>query len=373
MNTRIQRLQAVLEERGLDALLVSAPGEEGVGWDNRYYLSGFSGSTGVLLVTRTGATLAVDFRYVEQARNECGPNGIDVFEAAGPRSVWFGRFFAEGGAAGRRTGVSTRDLTYAGYLSVARAVDEMAPDDRPELVPAAGLIEGLRRVKGPEELPLLERAVAIADTAFGRLERALEPGMTEREAAALFAREVRDAGGDDISFPTIIAAGAAGAMPHAQPGDTPLGEGRPIVCDLGARVRGYCSDLTRTVVLGEPDARFREIYAIVYEAQRTAIAGVEPGMRAADADALARDVIVKAGYGDEFGHGLGHGVGLAVHEAPYLGGSSEDVLEEGMAFTIEPGIYLPGWGGVRIEDVVVLEGGRARVLSHARKMTPAGV
>ena len=372
MSSNIRRLQAVLEERGLDALLISAPGEEGIGWDNRYYLSGFSGSTGVLLVTRTRATIAVDFRYVGQAHNECGASGIEVFESVGPRAGWFGRFLAHLGG-GSRLGVSTRDLTYAGFLSLTAAVAAMDPDDRPDLLPATGVVEALRSVKAADELSLLQRAIDIGDTAFGRLERGLAPGMTERQAAALFAREVLEAGGDDIAFPTIIAAGPSGAMPHAQPGDALLGEGRPIVCDLGARVGGYHSDLTRTVVLGEPDARFREIYAIVYEAQRTAIAGVEPGMRAADADALARDVIVRAGYGGQFGHGLGHGVGLAVHEAPYLGSSSEDVLEEGMAFTIEPGIYLPGWGGVRIEDVVVLEGGGARVLSHARKMTPAGV
>ena len=142
--------------------------------------------------------------------------------------------------------------------------------------------------------------------------------------------------------------------------------------DVGAQFGGYCSDLPRTVVLGQQDARFREIYSIVFEAQRAAIEGVEAGMTCVDADGLARSVIEKAGYGERFGHGLGHGVGLAVHEDPYLGPNGSDTLEEGMVFTIEPGIYLPGWGGVRIEDIVVLENGKARVLSKARKLTPAG-
>jgi Xaa-Pro aminopeptidase len=162
-------------------------------------------------------------------------------------------------------------------------------------------------------------------------------------------------------------------MPHAHPTPEPVGADRPIVIDMGAKFAGYCSDLTRTIFLGEPDAKFREIYDIVFEAQRAAIEGIEVGMKTTAAHQLAQDVIDKAGYGDRFGHGLGHGVGLDVHEDPYLGKSGEGTLEEGMVFTIEPGIYLPGWGGVRIEDIVVLENGKARVMSKARKLTPAGV
>jgi Xaa-Pro aminopeptidase len=197
--------------------------------------------------------------------------------------------------------------------------------------------------------------------------------MTELELAALVEREVRAAGGDGIAFNTIAAAGPAGAMPHAHPGHTPLGQGRPIVVDMGARSAGYCSDLTRTFVIGASDARFHEIYEVVFEAQRNAIEKIEAGMSGKDAHELAASVIEKAGYGDQFGHGLGHGVGLQVHERPYLGRTSEDTLQEGMVFTVEPGIYLPGWGGVRIEDIVVLENGRARTLSHAPKLVPAGV
>ncbi|HNO66737.1 MAG TPA: M24 family metallopeptidase, partial [Tepidiformaceae bacterium] len=201
----------------------------------------------------------------------------------------------------------------------------------------------------------------------------LSPATPETAAADVFAARVKAAGGEDISFETIIAAGPNGAMPHAHPTGDAVGEGQPIVCDLGARYGGYCSDLTRTIVLGKPDAKFREIYEIVFEAQRAAIEGVEAGMKGSTAHKLAQDVIDRAGYGERFGHGLGHGVGLDVHEAPYLGTTSTDTLEEGMVFTIEPGIYLPGWGGVRIEDVVVLENGRARVLSKAPKLTPAGL
>ena len=373
MTDRISRIRAVLDERGLDALLICAPGEEGLGAANRRYVSGFTGSTGVVLVTLERAMLAADFRYTEQAERECGPRGIEVYPALGPRKEWFRQLIGESGLAGKRAGISPRDVSYAGFLSIQDILDEMPAAERPGLTPAHGIVESLRRVKEPEELALLEGAIAVSDGAFERLEGQLSPEMTEREAAEAFAANVRLAGGEDISFPTIVAGGPWGAMPHASPRPEQLGMNRPIVIDMGARFAGYCSDLTRTIVLGQPDEKFREIYGIVFEAQAAAIAGIETGMRAADAHRLAAGVIDRAGYGERFGHGLGHGVGLDVYEDPYLGLSSEDVLEEGMVFTIEPGIYLPGWGGVRIEDIVAMENGRARVLSHARKLTPAGV
>jgi Xaa-Pro aminopeptidase len=239
-------------------------------------------------------------------------------------------------------------------------------------VPAPPIVEHLRAVKDAVELAALQRAIDVADASFEALLAQLTPAMTEREAAAIFERGTVEHGGEGPSFATIVASGAHAAMPHAQPTDDALGEGRTVVIDMGARARGYCSDLTRTVVLGMPGPRFHEIYDIVFEAQQDAIEHVEAGMTGAAAHELAASVIARHGYGERFGHGLGHGVGLEVHEHPYLGPSSEDVLENGMTFTIEPGIYLPGWGGVRIEDVVILENGRARVLSHAPKLTPAG-
>ncbi|MCO5202920.1 MAG: aminopeptidase P family protein [Chloroflexi bacterium] len=373
MTDRLTRIRIELQDRNLDALLVSAPGEEELGAATRRYVSGFTGSTGQVLVTRDRAIFAADFRYIEQAERECVPRGFEVFPALGARKEWFPKLIGEADLAGKRVGVSTRDLSYAGYLSMLDYLEPLPGPDRPEFVPAKGIIEKLRRKKDPEELALLQRAIHISDDAFERLETALTPEMTELEAAEVFAANVKAAGGEDISFPTIVAGGPWSAMPHASPRAERLGTDRPVVIDMGARYEGYCSDLTRTVVIGQPDAKFREVYGIVFEAQQAAIAGAEAGMKASDAHLLAQDVIAAAGYGDRFGHGLGHGVGLDVHEDPYLGTSSEDVLEEGMVFTIEPGIYLPGWGGVRIEDIVVLENGRARVLSHARKLTPAGV
>jgi len=371
--TRLARIRAELERANLDALLVSAPGEENLGGESRYYASGFTGSTGMVLVTRHKAVIAADFRYTEQAERECEPNGFEVFAALGDRRTWFANWVEAAGISGKRVGLATHDMTYAGRLYLSTLSRTLPAAQRPKWLPAPDIIGKLRRTKDADEMARLQSAIDVSDRAFERLEAALTPEMTELQASDIFAANVKAEGGDDISFETIVAGGPNGAMPHARPTDAALGAGRPIVIDMGAKVRGYCSDLTRTVVIGTPDPKFHEIYDIVFEAQQNAISKVEPGMTGLQAHNLAHDVIAAAGYGERFGHGLGHGVGLAVHEDPYLGRSAKDVLEEGMVFTIEPGIYLPGWGGVRIEDIVVLENGKARVLSHARKLTPTGV
>jgi len=352
--------------------MISAPGEEHLGMEARYYTSGFTGSAGVVLVTRDRAVIAADFRYTEQAERECVPRGFEVFKALEGRKEWWPKFVAEAGIAGKKVGVASHDLTYAGRLSLTALSQPLKAADRPAWTPAPEILNKLRVVKDSDELRLLQAAIDISDRAFERLEVEIVPETSELVAAEIFARNVRAEGGDDISFETIVAGGPNGAMPHAHPTPENVGADRPIVIDMGAKFGGYCSDLTRTIVLGQPDAKFWEIYGIVYEAQQTAIERVKVGMKSNDAHKLAQDVIEKAGYGERFGHGLGHGVGLAVHEDPYLGKSGESTLEEGMVFTIEPGIYLPGWGGVRIEDIVVLENGKARVMSKAHKLTPAG-
>ncbi|MGI8422937.1 MAG: M24 family metallopeptidase [Chloroflexota bacterium] len=363
-------MRAALDEAGLDALLVSAPGEENLGRASRYYFAAFTGSTGLVLILPERAIFAADFRYIEQAERECGPRGFEVFPALGAGREWFPKLVVEAGLSGKKVGLSKSDLTFGGYLRLQKLIGVLPEGDRPAFEPAPRIIETLRRRKDAEELALVQRAIDISDAACDSVVVGLAPEQTEQDVADAFRQAVKAAGGEDVSFDTIVAAGPWGAMPHAHPRNERLGAGKPIVIDMGARYGGYCSDLTRTVTIGAPGAKFREIYDIVFHAQQAAIAGIETGMSGRQAHDIAHDVIDAAGYGDRFGHGLGHGIGLDVHEAPHVGRTSDDVLEEGMVFTIEPGIYIPGWGGVRIEDIVVLENGKPRVLSHAAKRSP---
>lgn len=375
MSDRLVRVRTALAEAGLDGLLISSPVDDVFGKhsQNRLYVSGFSGSAGVALLTAERAIVAVDSRYTEQAGRESVPRGFTVFPAAGRKANWLPALVREAGLSRKKLGISKADLSYGGFVELTEAVATMPEQDRPELLPAPPIVENLRKYKDAAELELLQRAISAGDSAFDAVEARLQAGQTETEIADAVERAVREGGAEGLSFSTIVAGGAWAAMPHAAPRDVPVPAGVPIVIDMGAQYRGYCSDLTRTVTIGPADAKFRKIYEIVFEAQRAAIKGVEAGMTGPAAHKLAADVIARHGYGDRFGHGLGHGVGLEVHEAPYLGPTSEDTLDEGMVFTIEPGIYIPGWGGVRIEDVVVLENGLARVLSHANKIVPAGV
>ena len=214
----------------------------------------------------------------------------------------------------------------------------------------------------------LDRAIALADAAFQEVASRVEPGWTEQQVAWAIERYIREHGGEGPSFPTIVAGGPAGALPHARARAVPLERGQGVVIDMGALLDGYCSDMTRTIFLGEPDDRFKRIYDIVLTAQLAAEEIIEAGMEGGRAHQIAVKVIEAAGHGEHFGHGAGHGIGLKVHESPWLTRGSTDVLQDGMVFSVEPGIYLPDWGGVRIEDLVVLEHGRCRVLTRSPKM-----
>jgi len=225
----------------------------------------------------------------------------------------------------------------------------------------------MRAIKDNAELATIRRAVAISDGAVEHIKKMIRPGITEKEIAWELEFYMRTHGADQLAFPIIAAAGPNGAMPHAVPSDRAVLPGEPIVMDLGARVDGYNSDLTRTICIGEPDERFRQVYGVVLKAQLAAEEAIRPGMQGREADAVAREVISKAGYGEYFGHGLGHGVGLAVHEKPGVGKTSEDLLLPGSVVTVEPGIYIPGWGGIRIEDTVIVTDDGIEVLSQATK------
>jgi Xaa-Pro aminopeptidase len=356
-STRLDRLRARLEELDVDALLVTTP-------SNRRWVSGFTGTAGTLLVSADQALFATDSRYYEQVKTQA--SAFTLLEANGAMSDWGPRLLE--GFGGKRIGFEPQGMSYATYQEWTELIAGLPEHARPSLMPAPAAIEALRAVKEPDEIDALTRAVLLGDAAFTHAASVARPGMTERELAWEVQRYAMEHGADDLSFPTIIAGGPWGALPHAYPRDVALDEGQGLVMDLGVIVDGYCSDLTRTIFLGEPDDQFKRIYGIVLTAQEMAEERIEAGMTGEQAHQIAVTVISEAGYGEYFGHGLGHGVGLDIHEAPRLGPRSKDALVEGQVVTVEPGIYIPGWGGVRIEDQCVLDGGRLRRLSTAAKL-----
>jgi len=368
VSERLERLRHSMANVGLDGFLVGAPVEDTFHTHaaNRRYLSGFTGSMGWLLITADSAFIAVDFRYFEQAEREAP--GFHLFRTNGGMENWLPQLLGEAALMKKRAGFEPAGVTVSTYQAMKKALEKLAADERPKLLAAPPLVEELRVIKEPAEVAALQRAVDLGDEAFERVAQRIEPGWTELQVAWEIEKYAREHGADGLSFETIVAAGPWGAMPHAQPRDRPIQAGEPVVIDMGVRVDGYCSDLTRTIAVGGEDARFREVYDIVLTAQLAAEELVRSGMGGEEAHMLAHSIIAEAGYGESFGHGLGHGVGLLVHEAPRLAKQSKDELKDGMVATIEPGIYISGWGGVRIEDMVVFEDGKARVMSHAGKL-----
>jgi Xaa-Pro aminopeptidase len=353
--SRLHRLRETLEDEELDGILISTP-------ENRRYVSGFAGTAGYLLVSQSDAVLATDFRYVEQAERQAPEFRIERISEPG----WLPGLAREVGA--KRLGFESRHMTVSAHSAFRKSIDEADGDGNLELVETSDLVDKMRAWKSPDEIEILARAIEITDEALEEVASGLELGVTEEEVAWELEKAMRERGAEAIGFDTIVGAGPNGALPHHRADGTVIADGDLVVIDMGAQYQGYCADLTRTVVVGEPDEKFWPVYNTVLEAQLAAEQEVRPGMTGKEVDALARDIIAEAGYGENFGHSLGHGVGLAVHEFPHIGSKSEDPVEDGMVFTIEPGIYLSGWGGVRIEDVVVLEKGHARVLSKASKL-----
>ena len=351
---RIDKLRQSLaqSEERLDALLVYQP-------ENRRYMSGFTGSEAMLLVTQDRAVLATDSRYWEQAEREAPE--FSLFKVKTRYVMEMADLLAAAG-----------NPQHIGFESTFITVDQLdqLTDAAPQVewIATKDLIEDLRVIKDEGEIALMRRAARIADEGFEFLCRTLRPGMTEHEAAWELEAYMRTHGADKIAFDLIVGSGPGGAEPHHHSSSRAIEAGEPIVLDLGARVNGYNSDLTRTICLGEPkDEHFMEVYSIVLRAQGAALNGIRAGMTGIEADKLARDVIEAAGYGENYGHGLGHGVGLAVHEEPRAGRLAEGVLPAGSTLTVEPGIYLPGWGGVRIEDLTLVGENGVQLLCHASK------
>jgi len=357
---RMNRLRTILADRGLDAAVISHP-------SNRFYLSGYSGedvppdeSAGFLLIDPGTAALLTSATNLGWAQAEA--NGLEVVAWTRP----WARSVAERirGCSWRRVGFEDTAMTVAMHRGI---IDELG--DAVALVPLGGLVDDLRLVKDAGEIETLAAAIRLGDLVFGAATADLDPGMTERGVAWRIERLMREHGADGPAFPTIVAAGPHGARPHHDPTDRPIGSGEPVVIDMGARLNGYHGDLTRTIWLGQPSPRLREVYNVVERAQAAALKEIRAGVRAKDIDAFARVVVEAAGYGDAFTHGLGHGLGVRVHEGPSLSKTSDDVLEAGQVVTVEPGVYLPDWGGVRIEDVGVVEQDGFRVLTTAPKPT----
>lgn len=349
---RLTKLRRKLTDEGLNAILITNPA-------NRRYLSGFTGSAGTLIVSPDRALLATDFRYYEQVEKQSPQFELvkieDKFTALLPDLV--------GEMGIQQLGFESDDVTVALHERLANVLPEGM-----EFVATSGVVEELRAVKDEDELAKLRRAIALGDAAYAYIAGFMQPGMTERQVAWELESFMRTHGAEKLSFEVIVAAGPNGAMPHAHPTDRPIQVGEPVVMDFGAVVDGYCSDMTRTVALGQAGERYHEVYEIVLQAQQAALQDIWPGMTGQEADAIARQFITEAGYGDAFGHSLGHGVGLMVHEKPSVGRlSDKEVLQAGMVFSVEPGIYLPGEFGVRIEDLVVLREDGPEELSHAIK------
>ncbi len=355
LKSRLNKLRQKLAEKEVDAFFISQP-------ENRYYLSGFDGSDGFLLITPQNAILATDFRYIEQARRQA-PD-YEIFQITHNIADWFPRLVAEFNV--KRLGFEAGHITFALYQQLTDALNKAK--SQLKLVSVDRLVESLRAIKEPEEIELITKASAISDSAFEYIEDIIHIGMSEKEVAWEIEKFMREQGSQTIPFEIIVASGPNSALPHAQPSQHAITSGESIVIDIGARIGGYGSDLSRTICLGSHDDVFNKVYDTVLSAQQGAIAAIKEGMTGGEADNLARKVIKQAGYGEAFGHSLGHGVGLAPHELPRLGPNSLEHLVSGMVFTIEPGIYLTGWGGVRIEDTVVMESGKIRVISKARKI-----
>jgi len=346
MSGRGDRLAALVAERGLERMLVTD-------LVNVRYLTGFGGTNGACVCGGEARVLLTDFRYTERAEAE-----VDGWDVVTAKDDWLGEIASH---LSGRCGFEDHKMA----VRALAKLKEKLPDGV-ELEGAGGTVEKLRRVKDDEELAAIAAAAELADEVWRwALERGLA-GRGELDVARAVEARMRELGAEP-SFPTIVAAGPNGALPHAEPSARQIGRGELVVFDMGARLDGYCSDGTRTFATGEPGERAREVYELVLRAQEAALAAVAPGARGEDVDQVARDLIAAAGHGERFGHGLGHGVGLEVHEEPRVSQRSEDVLAAGEVVTIEPGVYLPGELGVRIEDLVVVAEDGYRNLSGLPK------
>lgn len=332
---RLDRLRRLLASRALDAVLITDT-------KNRRYFSGFTGSAGVLLITEDRALLLTDFRYLEQAASQA--ELFEIVDSGGTADNKLLDLFQE--FAIKNLGFENQVMTVQEYQKLQnKGTAFISLNDE---------LDRMRWIKDEKELVCIRQAASIADQAFSHILKFLKVGLTEQEVALELEYTMKKAGAEDLSFASIVAAGKHSSLPHARPGARKIAYGDFVKLDFGALYQGYCSDMTRTVVMGKASDRQKEIYNLVLTAQKAALDLLKPGMMTDKVDSIARTIIAENGYGEYFGHGLGHSLGLFIHEEPRLSSSCQVLIQPGMLFTVEPGIYLPGFGGVRIEDLVLV-------------------
>lgn len=350
LTVRLKNLRAKMEEKGLESVLITKR-------ESYIYLSGFTGTAAFLVVTAKKAVLITDFRYVEQASQQAPL--FEIVQYSGDVANAINDVITAEGIS--RLGFEEGYVTYEKYNEYKEKLKAG------ELVPLGGMIESLRIRKDAYELDIIRKAVEIADQAFSQILGFLRPGITESEVAAELEYQMKKKGARGASFDTIVASGERAALPHGVASNRVLQSGDVITMDFGAIFEDYCSDMTRTVFLGQPDGQLKKIYEIVLEAQLQSSQAAKAGLTGKEIDAVARNIISGYGFEKNFGHGLGHGVGLEIHEDPRVSTGGQTVMENGMIITIEPGIYVPGLGGVRIEDMLVIHDDTPIVLTTSTK------
>lgn len=355
MTSRLEKFRQMMADDQIDGFLIMQP-------HNRRYLSGFTGSNGVLIITQDQQAIATDSRYYQQVRQQ-SPEWelIEVgYDFAGNML----ELLRERELGARRVGFEAQ------HISVSTLFQwEQALKGRLILVHTENFVEELRMQKDADELASLKKAIALADETWEHITRWIQPGMTEAQVGWELESYMRTHGASALSFEPVVASGPNAAKPHARPSERIIQKGEPITMDFGCIIDGYCSDLTRTICLGQPaDDQYLNVWNTVYQAQQAALRGAKANMTGEAVDKLARDVIKGAGYGDYFGHGLGHSLGLNVHEGPRYSFTYPHEVPAGVVITVEPGVYIPDWGGVRIEDVVLVQQDGVEVLSSASKV-----
>ena len=347
---RINSLRKALSKTDIDTAFISSK-------DNIRYYSGFTGTLAFLLITESKSIIITDSRYIVRAQEECPDYEIYQLKSG---DNWIENSTNQ---------IKSKVIGFEGNFVSFNMINQLKERSNNNLIwkDFSEQISKERVIKSQSEVEKIEEAISISDGAFNTVSKKIKEGMTEKEIAWEIEKEMRILGAESISFDTIVASGINGAKPHHSTTNKNISNGEAITIDMGAKCNGYCSDLTRTIFIGEPDDKFKKIYNIVLRSQLISIEAAKEGMTGEEIDKISRDIISDEGFGENFGHSLGHGVGLEIHENPGVGPKSKNEILSGMVYTIEPGIYIDGWGGIRIEDMVLMTDNGNRLLSHAEK------